>query len=56
VGLLGIVIHVDIHVDDTLKIQGLLAMSEPRVFTSCFWAVLIVVNILTTGTRTAFME
>ncbi|KAJ7314397.1 hypothetical protein DFH08DRAFT_430380 [Mycena albidolilacea] len=45
VALMGIVIHVD----TSLNIQGFFAISQSRVFGSCFWAFVIAVNIITTG-------
>jgi len=48
VALMGTVIHVD-TIDPSLTINGIFEMSKPRVFGSCFWAVIIAVNIITTG-------
>ncbi|KAK7024935.1 hypothetical protein R3P38DRAFT_2951847 [Favolaschia claudopus] len=45
VALMGVVIHVD----TSLNINGFFAMSQSRVFGSCFWAIIIAVNVVTTG-------
>ncbi|KAF8217038.1 hypothetical protein K438DRAFT_1798198 [Mycena galopus ATCC 62051] len=45
VALMGIVIHVD----TAFNITGLFAISQSKVFGSCFWAAIIAINIITTG-------
>ncbi|KAJ7175889.1 hypothetical protein C8R46DRAFT_1249874 [Mycena filopes] len=43
--LMGIVIHVD----TAHKISGIFDISQSKVFGSCFWGVLVMVNLITTG-------
>ncbi|KAF7357028.1 hypothetical protein MVEN_01039400 [Mycena venus] len=45
VALMGIVIHIY----TTRDIMGIFGMSPSKVFGACFWAVIIAVNIITTG-------
>ncbi|KAJ7250459.1 hypothetical protein B0H12DRAFT_1120496 [Mycena haematopus] len=45
VALMGVVIHVD----TSQNISGLFSVPQSRVFGSCFWAVIIAVNIIITG-------